>query len=80
MQNLICTLVLRCKKFSYSCITGTVDVVTVCRFTHVLCIILTLSHSDEFVRLGLLLRREADRIVHVGLLEIRKGTTSSGIM
>ena len=56
------------------------DVVAVCQFTPVFCIILTLNHADEFVSSGLLARRETDRIVHVGLLEIRKGTTSCGIM
>jgi hypothetical protein len=70
-------LVLRCRKFSYSCITATVDVVGLCQFTSVLCIILTLCHVDEFLLSELLTRREADHIVLVRLLEVRKKPLSA---
>jgi len=56
------------------------DVRGVRQFTPVLCIILTLSHVDEFMCSGFLARRQADHIVHVGLLEIRKGKTFCGIL
>ena len=51
-----------------------------CQFTPVLCIILNLSHADEFVILGFLPRRQADHIVHVGLLEIGRGAAYCGVV
>ena len=44
-----------------------------------MCCVLLIANQG-YIKKGLLPRRQAEHIVHVGLLEMRKGTTSCGIM